>query len=162
MTNDNAVAATMQEVGHAIAKYLPKNTSVMYSLVGLMPGSPPTPDPVVSYVTNQIVGDFICTLTQVNDLVLHGIKLGKQITDGIQQFQIFPGAGFTVSLGGFLCAPPIILPPYPAQNKMQYWIFQSSIILTCYKAWIKPNPMMGSHSPYLAPPEAGAIMSLIY
>jgi hypothetical protein len=152
----------MPELGHAIARYLTKNTSVMYSWVGIQPGTSPVPDPVVTYTTTQITGDFTCSPTQAKDPVMHGIKLGKQITDGIQKFKIMPAAGWAVPPGGFLCAPPIILPPCPQKDTYQYWLMQSAIILTFYRMWIKPAPLTGSHGPFLAPPGAGAIMNLIF
>jgi hypothetical protein len=162
LNKDNMADTATPELGHAIAKYLTKNTVVKYVWSGMIPGSPPTPDPITSYVTTKIVGDFICSPTLTSDSFLHGVKLGKQITDGIQKFNIFPAEGWLVPPGGFLCAPSIVLPPYPAQDSFSYWLFQSGIILSFYKAWLKPVPLQGMHGPYLAPPGAGAIMSLIY
>jgi hypothetical protein len=92
---------------------------------------------------------------------MHGVILGKQITDGIRTFKIMPAPTWTVPPGGFLCAPPIVLPPCPAKDTYQYWLFESNIILAFYKAWIKPTPLMGAHMSFTAPPGAGAIMSLI-
>jgi hypothetical protein len=162
ITNQNAANQFMPELGHAIARYLTKNTSVLYAWSGIMPGSPPVPDPVVTYTTRQIVGDLVCSPTQAKDPVMHGIKLGKQITDGIKTFKIMPAAGWAVPPGGFLCAPPIILPPVPQKDIYQYWLMQSTIILTFYKAWIKPTPLTGSHGSFTAPPGAGAVMNLIF
>lgn len=152
----------MPELGHAIARYLTKNTSVMYLWSGIQPGSPPVPDPVVSYTTQQVAGDFTCSPTMTSDPVTHGIILGKQITDGIRTFKIMPASGWAVPPGGFLCAPPIILPPCPQKDMYQYWLMQSAIILTFYKAWIKPAPLVGTHGAFLAPPGGGSSMSLIF
>jgi hypothetical protein len=162
ITNKNVVAQMMPELGHAIARYLTKNTSVMYAWSGIQPGSPPVPDPVVSYTTKQVVGDFTCSPTMTSDPVAHGIILGKQITDGIRTFKIMPALGWTVPPGGFLCAPPIILPPCPQKGMYQHWLFQSNIILTFYRAWIKPDPLTGTHGAFLAPPGGGAVMSMIF
>jgi hypothetical protein len=162
VNKDNMVGIVTPELGHAIAKYLTKNTEVKYVWSGMIPGSPPTPDPVISYKTTKVVGDFICSPTFTSDSFLHGVKLGKQITDGIRKFKIFPADGWLVSPGGFLCAPSIVLPPYPTLDSFSYWLFQAGIILNYYKAWLKPDPLQGSHGPYLAPPGDGAIMSLIY
>jgi hypothetical protein len=162
ITNQNAANQLMPELGHAIARYLTKNTSVTYSWNGIMPGSPPVPDPIVAYTTKQIVGDFTCSPTMASDPVSHGIILGKQITDGIRLFKIMPAMGWAVPPGEFLCAPPIVLPPCPQKDIYQYWLMQSTIILTFYKAWIKPAPLMGTHGPFLSPPGAGAIMGLIF
>jgi len=160
--NAKGINKSMPEIGHAIARYLTKNTSVKYAWSGVMPGTPPTPDPVTSYVTTKIVGDFACSFTHVPDPVTHGIILGKQITSGIRKFKIFPAPGWLVPPGGFLCAPSIVLPPYPAKDDYKYWLFQSKIILGFYKMWLKPMPLMGAHGSYLAPPGAGAVMSQIF
>jgi hypothetical protein len=159
---DKAMASKMMpELGHAIARYLTKNTSVMYSWSGIRPGSPPVPDPVATYTTKQVVGDFVCSPTMASDPVTHGIILGKQITDGIRTFKIMPASGWVVPPGGFLCAPPIILPPCPQKDTYQYWLMQSTVILAFYKAWIKPTPLIGTHGAFLAPP-GGAVMSSIF
>jgi hypothetical protein len=161
ITNQNAANQFMPELGHAIARYLTKNTSVVYAWSGIMPGIPPVPDPVAAYTTKQIVGDFTCSPTMASDPVSHGIILGKQITDGIRTFKIMPAAGWAVPPGGFLCAPPIILPPVPWKDTYQYWLIQATIILTFYKMWIKPAPLMGTHGQFLAPPGIGSRMILI-
>jgi hypothetical protein len=161
LTDKNASGMMMVKLGQAITKYLTKNTMVMYSWSGIMPGTPPVPDPVVMYSTTQIVGSINLRPTNVPDPVTHGILLGKQITDGNKTFQIMPAPTWTVPPGGFLCAPPIILPPTPIKDAYQYWLAQSTVILTFYKAWIKPTPLMGSHTTFLAPPGVGAIMSMI-
>jgi hypothetical protein len=162
INGDTIASKMMPELGYAIARYLTKNTSVMYSWSGVQPGSPPVPDPVVVYTTTQIVGDFTCSPTQAQTPVMHGVKLGKQITDGIKTFKIMPALGWSVSPGGFLCTPPIILPPCPITDTYQYWLMQSTVILAFYKAWIKPTPLIGSHGSFLSPPGAGAIMNLIF
>jgi hypothetical protein len=161
INNQNAAAQFMPEFGHAIARYLTKNTSVTYSWSGIQPGSPPVPDPVVEYTTKQVVGDFVCSPTGASNPMMHGIILGKQITDGIRTFKIMPAPGWAVPPGGFLCAPPIILPPCPQKDTYQYWLMQSNIILTFYKAWINPAPLMGTHGAFLAPPGLGSSMVLI-
>ncbi|MHC6202226.1 hypothetical protein ACYULU_03420 [Breznakiellaceae bacterium SP9] len=151
----------LPEIGHAIARYLTKNTDVMYSWIGIQPGVPPISDPVVAYTTTQILGDITCSPTQTNDPIMHGMKLGKQITDGIKTFQIMPAAGWVLPPGDFLCTPAIVLQPCMKPDIYSYWLFESDIILTFYKAWIKSVPLMGSHGTFLAPPGSGAIMSLI-
>ena len=160
--SESAVAKTMPELGHAIARYLTKNTEVKYIWSGIMPGSPPTTDSTTNYVTNKIVGDFICSSTNTLDSIMNGIILGKQITDGIRKFKIFPAIGFTLPPGGFLCAPAIVLPPYSSLDTNRYWLNAANVILKYYKMWIKPVPLMGAHGSYLAPAGAGAIMSKIY
>jgi len=162
INSSNMTIEAMPELGHAIARYLTKNTHVRYIWSGIMPGTPPVPDPVISYVTTRVVGDFVCSPTNTLDPITHGIILGKQITEGIRTFQIFPETGWVVPPGGFLCAPSIVLPPYPVLDNYQYWLFQAGVILRFYKVWIRPTPLMGTHGLFLAPPGAGAIMSQIY
>jgi hypothetical protein len=161
ISGDAMAAQMMPKLGQAITKYLTKNTMVTYSWSGIMPGVPPVPDPVVMYTTTQIVGNITLSPTGAIDPVTHGMILGKQITDGIKTFQIMPAPTWTVPPGSFLCAPQIILPPCPMSDTYQYWLSQSTVILTFYKAWIKPTPLMGSHTSFLAPPGAGAIMTMI-
>jgi len=155
-------AKTTPELGHAIARYLTKNTTVRYAWVGLMPGPPPVPDPEISYETTSIVGDFTCSFTNTLDQAMNGVILGKQITDGIRNFKIFPADGWVVPPGDFLCAPNIVLAPCPTLDSYRYWLNQAEVILRFYKLWIKPMPLMGAHGAYLAPPGAGAVMSGIY
>jgi hypothetical protein len=162
INKQNAANQLMPELGRAIARYLTKNTSVVYSWSGIQPGSPPVPDPIVTYTTKQVVGDFVCSPTGASNPVMHGIILGKQITDGIRTFKIMPASGWVLPPGGFLCAPPIILPPCPQKDTYQYWLTQSNIILTFYKAWINPAPLMGTHGAFLSPPGLGSIMNLIF
>jgi hypothetical protein len=71
ITKDN-IMQTLPTVGHAIAKYLCKNTDIVYSWSGTIPGSPPTPDPVVTYTTKNVAGDIILTPTGVLDPVMNG------------------------------------------------------------------------------------------
>jgi hypothetical protein len=162
INNQNAANQLMAGLGHAIASYLTRNTSVVFSWSGIQPGTTPAPDPVLAYTTNQIVGDFVCSPTGTSDPLMHGMSLGKQITDGIRTFKIMPASGWAVPPGGFLCAPPIVLPPCPQKDTYQYWLTQSNIILTFYKAWINPVPLMGTHGSFLAPPGSGASMKLIF
>lgn len=160
INNKNAADMTMRELGHAIAKYLTKETEVKYAWTGQIPGESPTPDPATSYTTKRVTGDFICAPTLTRDPVLHGVKLGKQITDGIRKFQIFPADGWAVPPGQFLCAPAIVLPPYSNSDHYAYWLFQARVILRYYKTWIKSAPLPGTHGPYTGSP--GAVMSSIY
>jgi hypothetical protein len=160
VNNKNMTEAAMRELGHAIARYLTRKTTVKYTWAGQIPGTPPTPDPVTSYTTKKVTGDFICTLTHARSPVLHGIRLGKQITDGIRKFSIFPEAGWVVPTGKFLCSPAIVLPPYPTLNESKYWVFQSGVILRYYTAWVNPALLPGTHGYYIGAP--GAVMSNIY
>jgi hypothetical protein len=160
VNNKNMVDTNMSELGHAIARYLCRETEVKYSWIAQIPDTPPTPDPVTSYTTKKITGDFICNPTRMSNPVMHGVILGNQITTGIRKLQIFPAAGWTVPPGKFLCSPPIVLPPYPSSDSSQYWLYGAGVILRYYKMWINPQPLAGTHGPYIGMP--GAIMSLVY
>jgi hypothetical protein len=161
VNDKNADKMAMIALGNAIAGYLTKNTMVVYAWSGIMPGPTPTPDPMVMYTTTSIMGTMTLSPTGVSDPAMNGVLLGKQITDAIRAWQIMPAAGWTLPPGGFLCAPSIVLPPCSLSDSFSCWLSLSNIILTFYKAWIKPVPLMGMHGSYLAPPGAGAIMNLI-
>jgi len=151
---------TLPTAGHAIAKYLTKNTDILYVWAGIMPGTPPTPDPVVVYQTKNIKGDIFMHQTGVMDMITNGILLGKQITDGIRTFVITAAPGWLVTPGKFLTAVPIVLPPAPTNDFSKLWLLWSSVIITTYKTYINPTPLAGSHGPYLSTP--GAMMTQIF
>lgn len=162
VNNDNMVAVTTPELGQAISRYLTRNTQVKYTWSGRTPGSYPTSDPVTNYITTRVVGSFTCSPTNTLNPERHGIILGRQITDGIRRFRIFPAEGWTISPSMFLCAPNIVLPPFSTLDAFQYWLFQAGVILRFYKRYINPTPLTGAHGPFLAPPGSGAVMSQIF
>jgi hypothetical protein len=161
ITKDN-IMQTLPTVGHAIAKYLCKNTDIVYSWSGTMPGSPPTPDPVVTYTTKNVAGDIILTPTGVLDPMMNGIILGRQITTGIKTFIITAAPGWTVTPGKFRASPDIVLPPSAAADFSKHWLLWATVIITTYMTYINPSPLTGTHAGYLAPPGAGAIMTSIF
>jgi len=142
-------------IGHAIAKYLTKNTDILYSWAGTMPGSPPTPDSVLTYKTNNVKGDIFMYQTGVTDAVRNGVLLGKQITDGIKTFIITAAPGWAVMPGLFKASPPIVLPPAPTNDFTQLWLLWAQVIIAAYKTYINPAMLTGAHGPYLSSPGAG-------
>lgn len=162
VNKNNMVDKTMQAIGHAIARYIVKNTSVKFNWNGIMPGSPPSTDSATTYTTTKLSGDFICSPTGTTDPTRHGILMGKQITDGIKKLLIYPASGWLLPPTGFLCLPSIVLQPYPTRNQYQYWLFESKIILKYLKSWVKNVPLMGAHGAFIAPAGTGAIMNKIF
>jgi hypothetical protein len=158
----NNIMQTLPTVGHAIAKYLCKNTDVVYSWSGMIPGSPPIPDPVITYTTKNISGDIILTPTGVLDPVMNGIILGRQITAGIKTFIITAASGWAVTPGKFRASPDIVLPPTAVADFSKHWLLWAAVIITTYITYINPSPLMGTHISYLAPPGAGAVMTSIF
>jgi len=160
--SDKNTNQTLPVIGHAIAKYLTRNTDVMYSWSGIMPGSPPSPDPVITYKTNNVKGDIFMRPTGTRSQTLNGVLLGKQITDGIKTFIITAAPGWAVIPGTFKAAPQIVLPAVPVNDFQKLWLLWAQTIITAYKTYINPAPLMGTHGSFLAPPGAGAAMTQIF
>ena len=156
---DNANTA-MQKLGQAIAEYLCDNTTIVYSWVGIMPGTPPTPDPVVVCQSTRLMGTFVCTPTNATTAVQHGIQLGEQIRSGIGQLKAVPPTGFTIPPATFANAAPILLMPTQAKSGFQHWLQWSSTIITTFMTYINPTPLPGAHASYIGSP--GAIMTTIF
>lgn len=156
---DNANIA-MQKLGQTIAEYLCDNTTVMYSWVGIMPGTPPTPDPVVVCQSTRLMGTFVCTPTNATTAAQHGIQLGEQIRSGIGQLKAVPPTGFTIPPATFANAAPILLMPTQAKSGFQHWLQWSSTIITTFMTYINPTPLPGAHASYIGSP--GAIMTTIF
>jgi hypothetical protein len=161
ITKDN-ITQTLPALGHAIAKYLCKNTDIVYSWSGMIPGSPPTPDPVITYTTKNIAGDINLTPSGVPDPVMNGIIIGRQITAGIKTFVITAPPGWIVTPGKFRASPDIVLPPSAMSDFSKHWLLWATVIITTYITYINPSPLTGTHVPYLAPPGVGAIMTSIF
>ena len=156
---DNANIA-MQKLGQTIAEYLCDNTTIVYSWVGIMPGTPPTPDPVVVCQSTRLMGTFVCTPTNATTAVQHGIQLGEQIRSGIGQLKAVPPTGFTIPPATFANAAPILLMPTQAKSGFQHWLQWSSTIITTFMTYINPTPLAGAHGSYIGSP--GAIMTTIF
>jgi hypothetical protein len=156
------IMQTLPTVGHAIAKYLCKNTDLIYSWSGIMPGAPPTPDSVAMYQTKNVSGDILLYPTGTLDPVTTGIILGKQITDGIKTFIITANPTWLVTPGKFKASPNIVLPPTAMSEFSRHWLLWATVIINTYRTYINPSPLMGTHGSFLAPPGAGAVMTSIF
>ena len=160
LQNQDKANIAMQKLGQAIAEYLCDNTTIVYSWVGIMPGTPPTPDPVVVCQSTRLMGTFVCTPTNATTAVQHGIQLGEQIRSGIGQLKAVPPTGFTIPPATFANAAPILLMPTQAKNGFQHWLQWSSTIITTFMSYINPTPLAGAHASYIGSP--GAIMTTIF
>ena len=101
-----SASAAMSAVAQAITEYLIANTKVIVSYVGVIPGAPPTPDPVVTD-TFQIVGtcappspsnSFDAWLIQVQTNIVSGFMLAPLGQAGISFVQkpfLAPGIATT-------------------------------------------------------------------
>jgi predicted aconitase with swiveling domain len=156
------IMQTLPTIGHAIAKYLCRNTDIIYSWAGIMPGTPSVPDPVVVYQTKNVAGDIFLMPTGTLDPVTTGIMLGKQITDGIKTFIITANPAWLVTPGKFRASPDIVLPPTAITEFSQHWLLWATVIINTYKTYINPSPLTGAHGSFLAPPGAGAVMTSIF
>jgi hypothetical protein len=152
----------MEMMGHAMAKYLCDNTEVLFSWSGNLPYDPYSPDPVTSYITRDVQGDFNLVHTKTNNPEAATRHLAKQIQKECGNFTIGPKDGWSVPRIKFNNhSPPPIVPTKSndqriAMRKLCTWV------LTMYKTYINPSPLMGSHGQFTAPPGAGAIMQSIY
>ena len=160
LQNQDKANIAMQKLGQTIAEYLCDNTTVMYSWVGIMPGTPPTPDPVVVCQSTRLMGTFVCTPTNATTAAQHGIQLGEQIRSGIGQLKAVPPTGFTIPPATFANAAPILLMPTQAKSGFQHWLQWSSTIITTFMTYINPTPLPGAHASYIGSP--GAIMTTIF
>ena len=158
--NQDKASECMRKLGQAIAEYLCDNTTVVYSWVGIQPGTPPVPDPVVICQSTKLMGTFICTPTNAKSSTQHGIQLGNQIRSGIGQLKAVPPTGWTIQPASFANAAPILLMPTSAKSSFQQWVQWSSIIITAFMTYINPTPLPGAHGSFIGSP--GAIMTTIF
>lgn len=92
--NGGTANAAMTAVAQAITEYLIANTQVMVAYVGIIPGTPPTPDPVVTD-TFKIVGtcaspspanSFDAWMLQLQNNIIAGFQLAPTGNAGV----VFP------------------------------------------------------------------------
>ena len=152
----------MKLMGHAMAKYLCDNTEILFSWSGMLPSHPFTPDPVVSYVTTDIVGDFNFVHSKTNDPMAAAAHLAEQVRKECGILSIGPQAGWAVprTILNNHSPPPIV--PTGSNDQLISMRRICTWIITMYKTYINPAPLMGSHGPFLAPPGVGAIMQSIF
>lgn len=99
-------SAAMSAVAQAITEYLIANTTVMVAYVGVIPGTPPTPDPVTTD-TFKIVGtcappnpsdSFDAWLLQLQNNIIAGFKLAPTGNAGVMfPMKPFLAPGVTTS-----------------------------------------------------------------
>jgi hypothetical protein len=88
---NSTASSAMQAVADGITEYLIANTKVDIAYAGVIPGSPPTPDPTVSD-TFKIVGkcappsatdDFSAWLKKIESNIIAGFSLASAGTAGV-------------------------------------------------------------------------------
>ena len=158
--NQSNADVVTRKLGQAIAEYLCDNTTIVYSWIGIMPGTPPTPDPVVVCQSTKLMGTFVCPPTHATTAFQQGIQLGEQIRSGIGQLKAVPPTGFTIPPATFANAAPILLMPTQATSSFQHWLQWASTIITTFMTYINPTPLAGAHGSYIGSP--GAIMTTIF
>lgn len=98
--NDGTAVSAMAAVAQGITEYLIANTQVTVAYVGVIPGTPPTPDPVV-IDTFKIVGvcapsspsnSFDAWLLQLQNNIIAGFQLAPTGNAGV----VFPIKPFLV------------------------------------------------------------------
>jgi hypothetical protein len=152
----------MEMMGHAMAKYLCDNTEVLFSWSGNLPYDPYSPDPVTSYSTTDVRGDFNLVHTKTNNPEAAASHLAKQIQKECGNLTVGPKDGWSVpriALNNH--SPPPIEPTKSndqriAMRKLCTWV------LTMYKTYINSSPLMGSHGQFTAPAGTGAVMQSIF
>jgi hypothetical protein len=152
----------MELMGHAMAKYLCEHTEVVFSWSGNLPYDPYSPDPVTSYITTDVRGDFHLVHTKTNNPWAATAHLARQIQKGCGTFTVGPKDGWEVpriTLNNH--SPPPIVPTRSndqrlSMRKLCTWI------ITKYKTYINPSALMGVHGAFLAPPGSGAVMQRIF
>lgn len=104
--SSGSASAAMAAVAQGITEYLMANTKVMVSYVGIIPGVPPTPDPVVTD-TFKIVGtcappspsnNFDTWLMQIQANIVAGFMLAPMGQSGVSFVQkpfLAPGIATT-------------------------------------------------------------------
>ena len=149
-------------MGHAMAQYLCDNTEVLFSWSGVLPSNPYPPDPVVSYITTDVQGDFSFTHSLTNDPVSAAAHLAEQFRQQCGSFTVGPDAAWMVPLTTFNKHSPPVLIPTGSNDQLISMRLLCTWILTMYKTYINPTPLLGSHGAFLAPPGVGAVMQSIY
>jgi hypothetical protein len=152
----------MELMGHAMAKYLCEHTEVLFSWSGKLPADPYTPDPVTSYVTADVQGDFHLVHTRTNNPWTGTAHLAKQIQKECGNLTVGPKDGWDVpriTLNNH--SPPPIVPTWSndqfvSMRKLCTWV------ITMYKTYINPSPLLGMHKTFFAPPGSGAVMQRIF
>jgi hypothetical protein len=152
----------MEMMGHAMAKYLCANTEVLFSWSGKLPSDPYPSDPVTSYITMDVQGDFYLVHTKTNNPWAATAHLAKQIQKECGNLTVGPKEGWKVpriKLNNH-SPPPIV--PTRSNNQLTSMIRLCTWVITKYKTYINPSPLMGNHISFTAPPGSGAVMQSIF
>ena len=152
-------AIACMKIGQAIGDYLCNNTMVMFSWVGIQPGVPPIPDPMVVTQSNKLIGTIVCTPTNATSAAQHALQFGAQIQQGIMGLTVAPPPTFLIPPATFLAAAPILLTPTQATQPFLHWMQWSQVIISTFMTYINPTPLPGAHLSFIGSP--GAIMTAI-
>lgn len=152
----------MEKMGHAMAKYLCGNTEVLFSWSGKLPSDPYPPDPVISYVTADVQGDFNFKHTMTNNPDSSAQNIARQIQKECGNLTVGPKEGWNVPRITLNNHSPPPIQPTKSNDQLVSMRKLCTWIITMYKTYINPSPLMGSHGAYLAPPGSGAVMQSIF
>jgi hypothetical protein len=152
----------MEMMGHAMAKYLCSHTEVLFSWSGKLPADPYTPDPVASYITMDVQGDFFLVHTKTNNPYAAARHLALQIQKECGKLTIGPKEGWDVPRIKFNNHSPPPIAPTRSNDQVISMRRLCTWILNMYKTYINPTPLMGSHGSFFAPPGSGAVMQKIF
>ena len=159
MRNGGSSQSIMALMGHAMAKYLCDNTEVEFSWNGR---SGTSTDPVTSYITTDVQGDFSFVHTRTNNPHRACAHLAEQIRSECGKLTIGPASGWTlprITLNNHT-PPPIV--PTRSNDQRTSMLRICNWVITMYKTYINPTPLMGTHRGFSAPSGAGAIMRRIF
>lgn len=143
-------SAAMAAVAQAITEYLIANTQVMVAYVGIIPGTPPTPDPVVSD-TFKIVGtcappspanSFDAWMLQLQTNIISGFMLAPTGNAGVMFPQKpFLAPGVTVNQATLKSAHDV----QDNNSQQKIWeIICDGIIQWINTSAMNPSPGAGS------------------
>jgi hypothetical protein len=162
MRNGASSQNIMDMMGHAMAKYLRENTEVTFSWSGInpIPESKP-PDPVTQYKTTDVTGDMNLVHTKTNDPDAASLNLALQIQKECANFTVGPASGWGVPRIVLNNHSPPPIAPTKTNDQLESMRKLCNWVITMYKTYINPTPLMGSHGVFLAPPGGGAVMTKI-
>jgi hypothetical protein len=152
----------MEMMGHAMAKYLCANTEVLFSWSGNLPYDPYSADPITSYITTDVQGDFNLVHTKTNNPYASAIHLAKQIQKECGNLTVGPKEGWEVSRIKLNNHSPPPIAPTKSNDQLISMRKLCTWIITMYKTYINASPLMGSHRLFTAPPGSGAVMQSIF
>jgi len=159
MREGNSGQTIMALMGHAMAEYLCANTEVEFSWSGIAGLSS---DPVTSYITKDVKGDFDFVHTRTNKPFPACAHLAEQFRKECGNLTIGPASGWSVPRIVFNNHTPPPIVPTRTNKQLDSMIKICNWVITMYKTYINATPLMGSHGGYSAPSGEGAIMKRIF